>query len=113
MKTIVTAQSKVKKLIFTSNSDVYANIYRKLPNKNDDSFKATHRGLSKSTAKSYIRLFYELYRQSFTILRYAIVYGPRQVLKREDGVISVFFDSNNKGEIIMINPYSDSKCMLT
>ena len=89
-------KANVGKFIFASTSAVYGNLNNKLLLEEEVTVPASFYGLSKLTAESYIRLFYELYRQSYTILRYANVYGPRQLPKGEGGVVSVFFDRLQK-----------------
>jgi len=100
-------KAKVKKFIFASTSAVYGNLNNELLSEEETTVPASFYGLSKLTAESYIRLFYELYRQSYTILRYANVYGPRQLPKGEGGVVSVFFDRLQKGG--HINVHGDGK----
>ncbi|WP_313892097.1 NAD-dependent epimerase/dehydratase family protein [Psychrobacillus sp.] len=96
-------QAKVRKFIFASTSAVYGNLSKDLLSEKDVSIPASYYGLSKMTAESYIRLFYELYRQSYTILRYANVYGPRQKPKGEGGVVAVFLDRIKKGGHIHVH----------
>ena len=47
-------------------------------------------GCSKYAAEKYLQLFGRLYNISFTTLRYANVYGPRQDPHGEAGVVAVF-----------------------
>jgi UDP-glucose 4-epimerase len=84
--------AKVKKFIFASTSAVYGNLNKEYLSENEKTIPASYYGLSKLTAESYIKLFYELYRLPYTILRYANVYGPRQLPKGEGGVIAVFLN---------------------
>ena len=84
--------ARVKKFIFASTSAVYGNLKKEFLSENETTIPASYYGLSKLTAESYIRLFYELYRLPYTILRYANVYGPRQLPKGEGGVIAVFLN---------------------
>lgn len=84
--------AKVKKFVFASTSAVYGNLNKDILYENEKTVPASYYGLSKLTAESYIRLFYELYRVPYTILRYANVYGPRQLPKGEGGVIAVFLN---------------------
>ncbi|MCK1997327.1 NAD-dependent epimerase/dehydratase family protein [Psychrobacillus psychrodurans] len=100
-------KANVGKFIFASTSAVYGNLNNELLSEDEITVPASFYGLSKLTAESYIRLFYELYRQSYTILRYANVYGPRQLPKGEGGVVSVFFDRLRKGG--HINVHGDGK----
>jgi len=96
-------KAKVGKFIFASTSAVYGNLNNELLSEEEVTVPASFYGLSKLTAESYIRLFYELYRQPYTILRYANVYGPRQQPKGEGGVVSVFFDRLRKGGHINVH----------
>jgi UDP-glucose 4-epimerase len=100
-------KAKVKKFIFASTSAVYGNLNKEILSEEEVTIPTSYYGLSKLTAESYIRLFYELYRQPYTILRYANVYGPRQMPKGEGGVVSVFFDRIKKGG--NINVHGDGK----
>lgn len=84
--------TRVKKFIFASTSAVYGNLRKDFLTEHDNTIPASYYGLSKLTAESYIKLFYELYRLPYTILRYANVYGPRQLPKGEGGVVAVFID---------------------
>jgi UDP-glucose 4-epimerase len=49
-------------------------------------------GASKVAAERYIITFANLYDLQYVILRYSNVYGPRQIIKSEAGVISIFID---------------------
>jgi UDP-glucose 4-epimerase len=54
-------------------------------------------GLSKHTAEYYLRLYREMHGVSFTVLRFANVYGPRQDATGEGGVVAIFIDKLLKG----------------
>ena len=49
-------------------------------------------GASKTAAEKYIVTYSNLYDLQCVILRYSNVYGPRQIIKSEAGVISIFID---------------------
>jgi UDP-glucose 4-epimerase len=55
-------------------------------------------GISKHTPEHYIKIYHDLYDVSYTILRYANVYGIGQDPKGEGGVISIFVDRVVRGE---------------
>jgi UDP-glucose 4-epimerase len=98
---------KVKKFIFSSSCAVYGdagemNITESFP-VNPLSFY----GISKLTSELYINLFHRLFGLSFTILRYANVYGPRQALNGEGGVIALFTQKLVRGEVPLI--YGDGE----
>lgn len=50
-------------------------------------------GTSKYCLEKYLELFGRLYRLKYTILRYANVYGPRQIPKAEGGVVALFIQT--------------------
>lgn len=50
-------------------------------------------GTSKYCLEKYITLYGRLYGLQYTILRYANVYGPRQIPKAEGGVVAVFINA--------------------
>ncbi len=55
-------------------------------------------GISKLLAEQYIDFFHRLYRLNFTNLRYGNVYGPRQDLYGEAGVIAIFAQAMLEGK---------------
>ncbi|WP_146553867.1 NAD-dependent epimerase/dehydratase family protein [Rummeliibacillus sp. SL167] len=95
--------SSVRKFIFSSTSAVYGNIQRDMITENERTVPSSFYGLSKLSAESYIRIFHDLFGLQYTILRYANVYGPRQLPKGDGGVVSVFLDRLKKGEPITIH----------
>lgn len=88
----------VKKIIYPSSAAVYGDPqYLPVDEKhvvNPISFY----GISKHTPEHYIQAYSKLYGITYTILRYANVYGIRQDPKGEGGVISIFIDKFLKGE---------------
>ncbi|MFZ2462979.1 MAG: NAD-dependent epimerase/dehydratase family protein [Caldibacillus thermoamylovorans] len=93
----------IKKLIFSSTSAVYGNIVRDRISEKDLAKPVSFYGLSKRTAETYIQLFSHQYDIPFTILRYGNVYGPRQTVKGEGGVIAVFLDQLKKQKPLNIH----------
>lgn len=55
-------------------------------------------GVSKSISEEYVRFYKEIYGLDYTILRYANVYGDRQGIMGEGGVISVFIRNMLSGK---------------
>jgi UDP-glucose 4-epimerase len=90
-------ESTVKKVIFASTSAVYGKLQKDLISEKDIAVPISYYGLSKLTAEVYIRLFFQLSGQSYTILRYGNVYGPRQTAKGEGGVVAVFLERLKNG----------------
>lgn len=59
-------------------------------------------GLAKLTVENYIKVIAGLNDLKYTILRYSNVYGPRQIVKGESGVIAVFTQRMLEGKTPMI-----------
>ena len=64
-------------------------------------------GTSKLAAEEYLATWNRLYGTRHIALRFANVYGPRQLPKLEGGVVSIFLDRLRAGEGITI--YGDGK----
>ncbi|WP_163100507.1 NAD-dependent epimerase/dehydratase family protein [Peribacillus alkalitolerans] len=78
------------KLIYSSSAAVYGNpVY--LPVDEQHPIKPlSNYGISKYTPEMYISLYSQQYNLDYTILRYANVYGIRQEVEGEGGVVSIF-----------------------
>jgi len=68
--------------------------------------------ITKFAGEQYIKIYSELYKFNFSILRYANVYGPRQIGDGECGVIPIFVDNilNQKYSILMTYPDMPRGC---
>ncbi|MFC0525530.1 NAD-dependent epimerase/dehydratase family protein [Pontibacillus salicampi] len=87
----------VKKIVFASTAAVYGNP-NYLPIDEQHSIKPiSFYGLTKAHAEKYIQLYSETYNLSYSILRYANVYGPRQDAHGEAGVIALFIEKITQG----------------
>ena len=83
----------VKRFIFASSGGAVYGEPEKYPIKEDEKLNPlSPYGASKIAAEKYIITFANLYRIHHIILRYSNVYGPRQIIKSEAGVISIFID---------------------
>lgn len=94
------AKHKIKKFIFASSGGA---IYGEdnLPAKEVDILQPLFPyGITKITGELYLDFYYRYYGIIYVSLRYSNVYGPRQSIKSEGGVISVFIKQGLKG----INP---------
>jgi UDP-glucose 4-epimerase len=60
-------------------------------------------GASKAAFEHYLPLYHTHYGVSFTVLRYANVYGPRQDPLGEAGVVAIFTGQMLRGEQAVIN----------
>lgn len=90
------------KLIYSSSAAVYGKPQYLPVDEQHLIQPLSNYGISKYTPELYILSYSHLYNLKYTILRYANVYGPRQLPKGEGGVISIFIDKlkNNKVPII-------------
>ena len=59
--------------------------------------------ISKFAGENYVRIYSQLYGFNYVVLRYANVYGPRQIKEGECGVIPIFVDNilDNKPSVLM------------
>ena len=94
--TIVLAEHSIKynikNFIFASSVAVYGRS-ESLPASEDSLIDPIYSyGISKYTAESYLNYFASYYNLNFQILRYANVFGPRQPIYGEVGVIAIYTD---------------------
>lgn len=84
-------ENKVKKIIFASTGGAIYGEQNYFPADEKHPIEPTSPyGLSKRVGEEYLKLFERLYQISFTALRYANVYGPRQNPEGEAGVVAIF-----------------------
>ncbi|MBS8266605.1 NAD-dependent epimerase/dehydratase family protein [Mesobacillus boroniphilus] len=95
----------VKKFIFSSSAAVYGSPQYLPIDESHPSAPISPYGISKQCAEQYIQLFSSMYHLPYTILRYSNVFGPRQDVNGEAGVIAIFIEKLVKGDII--NIYGD------
>lgn len=94
---------RVGKIIFASSAAVYGKPLRLPVPEEHPLVPLSPYGLTKKTAEEYLRIYSELYGIEYTILRYSNVYGPRQSVKGESGVIAIFTETLCKGGVPTIN----------
>ncbi|MDF2678912.1 MAG: putative UDP-glucose 4-epimerase [Brevibacillus sp.] len=83
-------QHHVQKFIYASSAAVYGMPHASFVEETHQILPLSCYGISKYTPEQYIRVFSEQYGLNYTILRYANVYGERQELTGEGGVIPSF-----------------------
>ncbi|CAM4243317.1 UDP-glucose 4-epimerase [Bacillus manliponensis] len=68
--------------------------------------------ITKFAGEQYIKMYSELYGFNFSILRYANVYGPRQIADGESGVVPIFVNNilAQKESILMTYPDMPTGC---
>ncbi|MBF0320409.1 MAG: GDP-mannose 4,6-dehydratase [Nitrospirae bacterium] len=64
--------------------------------------------ITKRTTELYLNFYAAQYGLKYTVLRYANVYGPRQVPHAEAGVVSIFMEKMITGDIPTIYHYEES-----
>ena len=104
---LATAQEHEANVVFSSTGGaIYGECSR--PAREQDPLEPiSPYGTAKLAAESYITMFNRLHGAQHTILRYANVYGPRQVAELEGGVVAIFFERFRSGEQATI--YGDGK----
>ena len=91
--------TKVKKIIFASSGGtIYGECGTKAPDEKSVANPLSPYGVAKLSVEHYIKAYSALYGLKYTILRYANVYGPRQDVNGEAGVVAIFIGrmSQNK-----------------
>ncbi len=98
----------VRKVIFASTGGaIYGDVNAPVPETHPPDPRSPY-ALSKLAGEQYIRWFGETHGLAFTILRYANVYGPRQVPHGEAGVVAIFLDALLEGTVPVIYTYADT-----
>jgi len=84
-------ESGVSKFIFASTGGAIYGDPEKIPvDENAPTCPLSPYGIAKLTVEKYISVICGLNGLPYTILRYSNVYGPRQIVKGESGVIAIF-----------------------
>ena len=92
----------IKNFIFASSVAVYGRP-KSLPAFENAPIEPIYSyGIAKYTAESYLKYFYTYYGLNYQILRYANVFGPRQPIYGEVGVIAIYTDRLIKGKELII-----------
>ncbi len=101
-------KAEVKKFIFISTGGAIYGEAEDYPFKEDTyPHPESPYAVSKLSAENYVKYFYYSYGLPYTILRYANVYGPRQIPQGEAGVISIFVEKMLRDEDVQIFTYPD------
>lgn len=100
--------TKVKKIIFASSGGtIYGECGSKAPDEKAFANPLSPYGVAKLSVEHYIKAYSALYGLKYTILRYANVYGPRQDVNGEAGVVAIFIGKMAKNEDVYI--FGDGK----
>lgn len=95
-------ESGVKKIVFCSSAGVYPPTDRFPVSEKLSAIPTSPYGISKRAAELYLNYGYQVLGVPYVALRYANVYGPRQSVKGEGGVIATFAGKMVKGEPVTI-----------
>jgi len=88
--------AKVKQIVFSSSAAVYGDAVEVPVKESQEVRPISIYGISKAAAEAYLRLYQDHF--ITTILRYANVYGPRQVEDAEGGVVAIFSKAMSNGK---------------
>lgn len=101
------AKHAVKKVIYASSAAIYGDpSYYPLDERHPIAPLSAY-GISKYVPELYLRVYHQHYGVPFTALRYANIYGPRQIAEGEGGVIAIFTDRVVKNETLYIQGDGD------
>jgi UDP-glucose 4-epimerase len=101
-------QSGARKVVFASSGGTIYGDAERLPIKESQAQKPlSPYGVAKKTVGDYLHVYRELYGLEYTALALANVYGPRQDLRGEAGVVAIFAGRLLAGEPCMI--FGDGK----
>lgn len=98
---------KVNKVIYISSGGTVYGEQKVTPIPEDvPVYPITPYAINKYSSENYLRYYRYYYGLNYTILRYANVYGPRQIRQGEAGVVTIFINQllNNQKPIIFTFP---------
>lgn len=97
-------KNKVKKILFVSTGGaIYGETELMPTDESHPAYPLSPYGIHKLTFEKYLKYYFEVYGQDYTIFRLANVYGPRQYKGGEAGVVSIFVDFAVNGKKLTIN----------
>ena len=98
------ARNEVSKVIFASSGGcVYGEVEGSPPKEETPLGASSPYGVSKIASEYYLQYYRQQYGLSYTVLRYANVYGPRQDPYGEAGVVAIFINTILSGRRPTIN----------
>ncbi|SFS33778.1 NAD-dependent epimerase/dehydratase family protein [Marininema halotolerans] len=100
-------QYGAKKIVYASSAAVYGNPQYLPIDENHPVNPLSPYGISKYTPESYLQVYSQLYGLRYTAFRYANVYGVRQLLGGEAGVIPILMNQLIAGETFTIDGDGD------
>jgi len=102
------ARHKIKKVVFISSGGaIYGEASEYPTSENCRPRPLSPYAVTKYSAEHYLAFYRHQYGLEYTTLRYANIYGPRQVRHGEAGVVAIFMDNLLKGVCSIVNHFSD------
>ena len=103
----MTVKYKIKKVIFISSGGAIYGEASQYPTSEDYPPRPlSPYAISKFTSEYYLAYYGHQYGLEYTTLRYANIYGPRQVPHGEAGVVAIFMDNFLRGKRSILNHFS-------
>jgi|Deesub1362A_J573_1020465.scaffolds.fasta_scaffold00077_7 UDP-glucose 4-epimerase len=97
-----------KKIIFISSGGVVYGETDIIPTPEDYPLRPmSPYAITKFISEHYLNFYKHQYGIDFTVLRYANIYGPRQVSHGEAGVVAIFMEKLLNGEVPTVYHYDD------
>ena len=98
----------IKKVIFISSGGAIYGEAEEFPtSEKSPALPLSPYAITKSVSEQYLAFYRHQYGLDFTILRYANVYGPRQIPHGEAGVVAVFMDRLLAGKSCTVYHFPD------
>jgi UDP-glucose 4-epimerase len=98
----------VKKIVFISSGGaIYGEADKYPTSENYAPNPLSPYAIAKLVSEHYLEFYKHQYGISYTVLRYANIYGPRQIPKGEAGVVAIFIENLMSGKPSVINAYPD------
>jgi UDP-glucose 4-epimerase len=102
------AQNRVKKVVYISSGGAMYGEAEEYPTTETCNPRPLSvYGINKMAGEDYLYFYQQQYGLDYTVLRYANVYGPRQVSHGEAGVVSIFTEMLLQGKTPTLNAYPD------
>jgi UDP-glucose 4-epimerase len=97
-----------RKVIFSSSGGAIYGETDMLPTAEDHPLRPhSPYAITKLISEHYLEFYRQHYRLDYTVLRYANVYGPRQIPHGEAGVVAIFMENIMREEVPVIYHHED------
>ncbi len=99
---------ETRKVIFISSGGAVYGEKEQLPTaESEEPTPLSPYAITKLCSEQYLRFYRHHYNLDYTVLRYANIYGPRQVPHGEAGVVAIFMNKLKEGDVPTIYHYPD------